>query len=767
MQPKSPMSMLSFATTLLVSLMTFVLIVIPMNASTWRHGVRGTRSADAVTNTWMSVGPNGAEVSALAVDHSTPSTVFAGTGSSGIFASTDAGASWSQSFTPSAVGQVTSFAVGPASFSVYAFGEFGVWQSQDEGRSWDEANGGVLHSAVCGAIDPTDSAAVYVANSSAIFKTTTGGLDWQQLLPAAGVVSIAIDPTNPATVYAGSDGPLGGILKSTDRGLTWATVNSSPVIAFAMAPSSPATLYGLTGPTIIESTDGGATWISRPLSGLPFEVIPNLVVDPTNPATIYGATFGGEVVKSTDSGASFAVIDSGLTFGSGVGGGIAINPINTSTLYAGSGGTGVYKTTNGGESWAASNSRLVGTTLPSLVVDPSRPATIYAAGRNAGAYKSTDGGDDWAELTSGITINDPFGDPVISEIDTLALDPGDSSTLYAAGFTQGVFKSTDAGASWIQMNSGLTDQSVGVLAVDPKTSGTVYAGTLVTGSVFKTVDGGLSWRQTNLPTANFGINTIAIDPANDASIYVGRGDGAIFNSTDGGLTWNLIDSGIGGQGGVSSLVIDPHHPSTIYAGFSPGGAYKSTDSGNSWAPINLGFGFLDVDALAIDPSNSSTLYAGTIFGVFISADAGNTWTQIRTGLGFAKVSALAIDPVNPTNVFGAVPGMGAIKIQLAPDFLLGFGTQSATVTAGGTTQIEIIVGRLAKFAGKVTVTVSKVKGFKAKPASISTKGSSVTFTISVSPGTETGEYTLIFTGVDRAGLQQSVGIPVKVQAGGG
>ncbi|HYM01122.1 MAG TPA: hypothetical protein VEZ90_19340, partial [Blastocatellia bacterium] len=753
----------------LALLAVLTLVVSPLNANQ-RQGVHAPRSVTtaATTNTWMSLGPDGAEVTVIAIDPTSPSIVYAGTNTSGVFKSTDGGGSWSQAVTWAVFGSVRNLAIARSSPStIYACAGKGVSQSLDGGANWARVDSGLPSTGLisCLAIDPTNSANVYVATLSAVFKTTTGGAAWQQVLPVGDVSSILIDPTNPATLYAGSDGSPGGVFKSTDSGQSWTTINSSSIISLALDTSSPATLFATTGPNTLRTTDGGSTWTSRPLSGLPFEVIPQLLIDPDNSSTIYGATFGGDVVKSTDSGASFVEVNSGLNLCAGVAGGIAMDPVNTGTLYAGSGGGGVYKTTNGGETWAPANSGLTGSRLLSFVMDPSRTGTIYAAGRYGGVYKSTDSGGSWAEPTSGIEVVDPFGDLVVSEIDALALDPASPSTLYAGGFQQGVFKSTDAGASWTQINSGLTNQSVSVLVADPKISGTVYAGTLFGGEVFKTTDGGVFWQQTNLqPPPNSTIYCMAIDPANSANIYVGSDSGRVFNSTDGGLTWN--GSGITLQGRVSTLVIDPHQPSTIYAGLSPGGAFKSTDAGRSWTPVDSGFTFAYVEALAIDPSNSSILYAGSFDGVYISADAWNTWSQIRSGLSDAEVNALAIDPTTSLDVFASAVGIGAFKIHLAPDFQLGLVNQTVTVAAGTKTPVEVIVGRLADFAGKVTVTASAIQGIKLKPGSLSTKGSSVTFTLKVGSGTPAGTYNLQLTGVGRSGLQRTPDLHVQVQEAG-
>ena len=184
----------------------------------------------AGTNVWTSIGPEGGIVRSLAVDPRNPSTVYAATPLSGIFKTTDGGASWTH------------------------LGSAPIPESFDS-RSL--------------AIDSEGT--VYVAGCPGVFRTTDGGASWTALSlrldPIHGcLVSLAIDSQNPGTLYAG--GP--GIFKTTDGGSSWTQVNSSSGISvLAIDPQNPETIYavGATAATsfdvpagLLRSTDGGATW---------------------------------------------------------------------------------------------------------------------------------------------------------------------------------------------------------------------------------------------------------------------------------------------------------------------------------------------------------------------------------------------------------------------------------------------------------------------------------------------------------------------------
>ena len=100
-----------------------------------------------------------------------------------------------------------------------------------------------------------------------------------------------------------------------------------------------------------------------------------------------------------------------------------------------------------------------------LAIDPQNADTLYAASAT-GAFKSTDRGANWNQLSSGLPLETP-------SVSSLVMDPRNPSTLYVAT-GRGVFRSMDRGASWTPLNSGLPPGSVGTLAIDPQNSSKVY-----------------------------------------------------------------------------------------------------------------------------------------------------------------------------------------------------------------------------------------------------------------------------------------------------
>ena len=244
------------------------------------------------------------------------------------------------------------------------------------------------------------------------------------------------------------------------------------VCSLAIDPSMPNTLYAGTERGVFKSTDGGATWSSLGLTNIDIDA---LAIDPGTPTTLYAGTYGDGVFKSMDGGRTWNAAKAGLT--NDIVYALAVDPLTPSTLYAGVDprypDAGVFKSTDGGSTWQAIDSLLKHSDVWALAIDPLTPTILYAGTDNGGVFKSTDGGATWSSV--GLTDVD---------IDTLAIDPGTPSTFYAGtygdgGFkstgTGGVFKSTDGGATWSSI--GLTDVYIDTLAIDPGTPTTLYAGT--------------------------------------------------------------------------------------------------------------------------------------------------------------------------------------------------------------------------------------------------------------------------------------------------
>jgi hypothetical protein len=203
--------------------------------------------------------------------------------------------------------------------------------------------------------------------------------------------------------------------------------------------------------------------------------------------------------------------------------GLAVDPVVSTTLFVSSATTGpgvfeqssMLRSVDGGATWTEIDSGLgLSTTMISTIaVDPSTSGTVYVAttpkmilmsGATHGIYKSSDSGTTWSFLPASGSL---------FRIETLAIDPHDSSTIYAGAFggnpDGGVIKSVDGGNTFSPMNSGLT-AGAGSLCIDPLRPNRLYAA--AGGGVFASVDGAMSWQPMNTGLTDLSVYALAIDP---------------------------------------------------------------------------------------------------------------------------------------------------------------------------------------------------------------------------------------------------------------
>ena len=262
------------------------------------------------------------------------------------------------------------------------------------------------------------------------------------------------------------------------------------------------------------------------------------------------------------------------------------------------------------------------------------------------------------------TTNGPSGGEVLS----LALSPNFASdhTLFAGTYDGGAFKSTDAGASWSAVNTGLISPEVTPLALSPNfaADSTLFAGTWG-GGVFKSTDRGSNWSAVNTGLTGMNVYSLALSPnfASDSTLFAGT-NGGVFKSTDGGSNWSAVNTGLTNMD-VWFLALSPNFASdhTLFAGTNGGGAFKSTNAGASWSAVSTGLANTDVRSLALSPNfaSDSTLFAGTYGGgAFKSTNAGASWSAVNTGPTNTHVLSLALSPnfaSDHTLFAGAVGGV--------------------------------------------------------------------------------------------------------------
>jgi subtilase family serine protease/photosystem II stability/assembly factor-like uncharacterized protein len=390
-------------------------------ATVYAAGGDAFRSTDGGA-TWTTI--PGVYTHTLAIDPTTPTTLYAGSaGGANSLKSIDDGATW----TPMTVPTTTVLAVDPETPATIYAGTTrrGMFKSTDAGDTWAAANSGLTAAEIRAlAVDPVEPSRLYAASYyNGLFLSADRGATWRQLdnfHPAVVVVA----PSSPSTVYAGgcnagTDGP-GMLKRSTDGGDTWVDSDTGIIclVTLTIDPTDPATLYAGTYHGLMKSIDGGQSWTTWSATA---PIMRQMAVDPMAPATMYATTASG-VSKSIDGGLTWAPKGLGDAAFS-----VAVVPGAPSTVYVGNCGGGVWKSTNGGDAWEDTGRSGC---VYALAVGPGTPAVVYAAVWGQGVYATSDGGDTWQEMVDGLGN---------LHMETIATDPAWPSRVYA-GTAQSVFE---------------------------------------------------------------------------------------------------------------------------------------------------------------------------------------------------------------------------------------------------------------------------------------------------------------------------------------
>ncbi len=225
--------------------------------------------------------------------------------------------------------------------------------------------------------------------------------------------------------------------------------------------------------------------------------------------TYYAGAWYGGALKSSDSGATWAPINNGLTANDVYA--LAISPTVSSRIYAGT-EMGLFVSSNAGTSWGRPTGNLPGR----LVSELAFAGNTLLAVTDLGLYRSSDGAASWQR---------PATDIPPGRINTLLV--GSPSTTVYAGTSLGLYRSTDTGNTWASQGTGLVNKDVQALAIDPANANHMIAGS--TTGLYVSADGGTTWNaDTNAGLSGTAahIGAIAFCPGGgDANLYLGTGSG--------------------------------------------------------------------------------------------------------------------------------------------------------------------------------------------------------------------------------------------------
>ena len=486
------------------------------------------------------------------------------------------------------------------------------------------------------AVHEGDRLTVYIgAASGGVWKSANGGTTYKPVFDketSQSIGAIAVDPTNPKTVWVGTGEPwtrnsvsIGdGIYKTTDGGENWTNLGlkeSERIAKILIDPSAPNTVYVCVPGKlwsdsddrgVYKTTDGGKSW-TKILKG------PNastgcsmMSMDPSNPKTIYAGMWDFR--------------RKGWTFRSGGNGETAPS------------GSGFFKSTDGGATWADLNATSAKGLPPkpwgrvAVTVAPSKPNVVYAfieavPPLNA-LYRSDDGGRTWeARDRSQAMIWRPF------YFANLIVDPKNENRIYKPDGPL-VF-STDGGRSFSNISGG-AHGDFHDLWIDPQNSDRVITGD--DGGVWYSYDGGNKWwKGDNLPISQF--YHVSVDMDRPYHVYGGLQDNSSWvgvSEYPGGIANSQWENMYGGDG--FWMFADPTNPDYLYAEAQGGYIGRVNRKTHETRPIyplprykekKLRFNWNT--PIHVSPTRNGTIYIGSEF-LFRSRDFGQTWDRISPDL---------------------------------------------------------------------------------------------------------------------------------------
>ena len=500
-----------------------------------------------------------------------------------------------------------------------------------------------------------------------LWKTMDGGQTWSSntdLLPSIGVADIAIDPTDTNIMYIATGDGFGyeaggpfwggtytsGIMRSVDGGVTWSPTSFSYsqnqgniVQRLMLIPSSPGILLAAARNGLFRSVDSGATW-TLALNKHVYDIELNT----SNDSIVYCAG-GAFIYRSLDKGATWTTVGSGIGSGGRIS--LAVTPADSSVIYALEEGGGLYRSNDGGSSFLFMSNvpaTLYGYYDCALAVSSQNATNVRVGGLDI--QGSVDGGVNWFPV--GLWYGWPGPNYVHADNHDLEFSPVSGNTIFACN-DGGIFKSTDGGANWSDLSSGISISQYYRLGGYAGDTSLVYLGAQDNGVVRKT---GNSFY--NVYGAD-GMESV-VDPTNSNHVLTSSQNGNLLLSMDGGGTFTTVSPTSNGAWTIP-IIMDPVNPNNVWVGYDD--VYQSIDGGNTFFPASsvlLGGNVIDV--MAVYAADNNYIYAGNGGQLMFTTDGGLSWTDITAGLPLSQnviITSIAMCDHDPMKAWVTLSGYSA------------------------------------------------------------------------------------------------------------
>jgi photosystem II stability/assembly factor-like uncharacterized protein len=589
---------------------------------------------------WQVMGPDGGDARSLAFDARNPDHLLLGTSTGQMFSSDDAGRTWSRLARLGGDDYVLDHIsidhqnpkriyVSAWSVSSQQIGE--IFRTRDGGHTWETLPAMHGKSIRALAMFKADSRILVAGALDGVYRSNNGGDTWERMSPAnsseiKNIESIAVDPKDPNTVYAGT---WHLAWKTTDAGANWQHINKgmiddSDVFSVIVDHDNPSVVFASACSGIYKSETGGNLFSK--IQGIPFSARRTRVLkqDPTNENVVYAGTTEG-LWKTTDLGKVWKHVSSSEVVVNDV----LIDPRDSNRVLLATDRSGVMASTDGAATWTTSNKGYAHRYVSAILADSKDANTLYVAVVNdreyGGVFYSNDAGQHWLQKAAGLGGKDVFAlkqaangtlvagtnhgiyslernanswrpmNVVVvehtskiarkgskkavtkttyekSQLEARVSDLEIGSTRWLAATSNGLYSSTDQGKMW--KGGAVLGQKdfVSVRAHDSM----VLAATR--SSVVVSDDNGATWKKGGLPTYVVSIRSAAI--ASDTQFMVASREGG-FRSADGGATWEQSANGLPSKD-ITSVSYDSTHKRLLATSDATGVVFESRDGGRSW-----------------------------------------------------------------------------------------------------------------------------------------------------------------------------------------
>lgn len=538
-------------------------------------------------------------------------------------------------------------------------------RSSDSGDTWEEWSARDAGFGQLG-FPRDDPKALLSTSGSGLLTSSDGGVSFAvRSLNGFGLSSLMVHPTLPQRLFVGTYG--GGIMRSDDRGDTWAALNvgvplmdvrsfASPTDAVDVVVASGVLLNANLGLSndgvllysssgghswtvakdgigwaddvtfctdeiafaavrngIVRSDDGGISWSQMPaMAGL--DVLHIAVA--ADCQTLYALVYTRGMYRSFDGGETAeGPFNDGLTLEPGRQNGkkVIVDPANASRVFVAT-YAGLFVSTDAAASWSLSNGGN-GVPMHTMSVSAAAPERLLGSTWGSGAWVRGGSETPWTRVAPAEMPRDfVYG---------IHADPDDADRWFI-DTTNELWRTTDGGETYVPV--GL--QTLNVFDMAFLASGTVLAATQV-GGVRRSNDGGSTWTASNGALVPFAtaagtfIDTRELLLTEDGTLYLGTNGDGLYVSDDDGLTWTAtaVQQGIDR---VVALEAGPGAAPVLYAVVAQRGVVKSADGGSTWSAGSSGLESLDITDLVVDPVTGDVFISTSGDGVYRSSD-GEHW----------------------------------------------------------------------------------------------------------------------------------------------